>query len=134
MELIKVTRLDIDLIKNLPPKILAELITFEEVIPDGIMSVICEFNSFYKKERHNFLNYRPDLLEKMYHARNKRKRLAEKEEGDSVVNNINLENEEEIQFIKDYPQFKPLIESIICRDENREIVKVVPIDDYLAEN
>ena len=32
-------------------------------------------------------------------------------------------------LVKDYPKYKPLIESIIFRDENH---KVVPIDEYFS--
>lgn len=47
---------------------------------------------------------------------------------------INVETDEEVKFIRDYPQFKQLIESIIFMDENRNIVKVVPIDEYLEHH
>ena len=39
-----------------------------------------------------------------------------------------------VQFIKKYPQFKQLIEGIEYRDDALEVVKVVPIDQYLTEN
>lgn len=128
MELRRFTRMNTTFMKNLPPIILSELIVFEEVIPDGIMSAIMHQNPIYKKERSNFLNYRPDLLEKIYVARGNRKRLAERQ------NSINIGTDENIEFIKKYPQYKQLIESIVYRDDKRNIVKVVPIDQYLAEN
>ena len=82
----------------------------------------------WDKKRMDFLNYRPDLLKKIYIARGKRKRLK------NIDDRINFETDEKVQFIKDYPQFKQLIESIIFRDGNSNVVKVVPIDQYLAEN
>lgn len=128
MTLTRSTKFNLDLIRNLPAAMKAELIVFEEVIPDNIMTSLCVNDSFYNKERMDFLNHRPDLLEKMYYARGKRKELSQHDHW------INVETDEEVQFIKDYPQFKQLIESIIFRDENRNIVKIVPIDQYLAEN
>ena len=76
----------------------------------------------------DFLNHRPDLLEKMYVARGKRKRL------NNIDDRINFEVDEKVQFVKDYPQFKQLIESIIFEDKSGNIVKEIPIDQYLAEN
>lgn len=128
MALIRFAKLNVDLIKNLPSEMRDELIVFEELIPDGIMASLYVNDSVYKKERHDFLNYRPDLLKKIYVARGKRKRLK------NIDDRINFETDEKVQFIKDYPQFKQLIESIIFRDGNSNVVKVVPIDQYLAEN
>lgn len=83
---------------------------------------------FYKKERSDFLNHRDDVREKMYRVRGRREELSEKQ------NRTNIETDEAVQFIKDYPQFKQLIESIDFYDDNLNPVKVVPIDQYLAEN
>ena len=47
---------------------------------------------------------------------------------------INVHTDENVQFIREYPQFKSLINSIEYKDENRDTIKVVPIDQYLAEN
>ena len=128
MEYVKFTKLNLDLIKNLPSAMQAELIILEDAIPDDIMATIYFHDPFYKKERNEFLEYRPDLLQKMYQLRHKKRRLSEKE----YV--INVETDMNVQFIKDYPQFKQLIEGIEYRDEDRNVVKVVPIDQYLAEN
>ena len=130
MSLTKHIRLNVDLIKNMPMDLKAELIIFEDVIPDGIMTSMYVNDPFYNKERRDCLNHRPDLLEKIYHARNQRERLA-------IAKNtrmVDIETEEEIQFVKEYPQFKDLIKAIIYRDNNLDVVKVVPIDQYLAEN
>ena len=54
--------------------------------------------------------------------------------GGDAVTEYNIKTDEKVQFVKNYPQFKPLIESIVFRDENLDVVKVVPIDEYLAEN
>ncbi len=128
MEHVRLTKLNLDLIKNLPSAMQAELIIFEDAIPDDIMATIYYHDPFYKKERSDFLNHRPDLLQKMYQLRHKKRRLCESEFF------INVETDIMVQFIKDYPQFKQLIEGIEYRDENRDLVEFVPIDQYLAEN
>ena len=128
MALIRSAKLNVDLIKNLPSEMRNELIVFEEVIPDGILNSLCVNDSFYNEKRMDFLNHRPDLLKKMYIVRGRRKRLK------NIDDRINCETDEKVQFIKDHPQFKQLIESIIFRDGNSNVVKIVPIDQYLAEN
>ncbi|WP_406531521.1 hypothetical protein [Methanobrevibacter sp.] len=128
MALIKFTKLNGGLIRNLPPELRNELIVFEDVISDGIMASLCVNDPFYDKERMDFLNHRDDVREKMYLVRCRREELVEKQDM------TNIKTDEKIEFIKKYPQFKQLIESIIYRDENLNPVKVVPIDQYLAEN
>lgn len=124
---LKITKFNIPLIKNLSHSMRLKLILLDDVIPDEIMSTIYYHDSIYKKERHNFLNYRDDIRQKMYEFRGKRKYLYSQ-------GNFNAGTDENIQFIKKYPKFKQLIESIDYVDDDFNIVKVVPIDEYLAEN
>ncbi|WP_296857977.1 hypothetical protein [uncultured Methanobrevibacter sp.] len=135
MLLTRYAQLNGDLIRNLPSDMKSELIIFEGVIPDAIMSSLYANDSFYKKERSEFLNYRDDVREKMYYARGRREELANNDpDYDSVSARINIETDECIDFVKEYPKFKPLIESIIYEDQDLNVVKVVPIDEYLTEN
>ena len=135
MPLLRFTNLNGELLRNLPPAMQAELITLEDVIPDGIMASLYTNDPFYKKERSEFLNYRDDVREKMYYARGRREELANNDpDFNPVEARINIRVDEDIEFIKKYPQFKPLIESIIFEDEDHNVVKEVPIDEYLAEN
>ncbi len=128
MSYVKYTQLNVELIKNLPPSMKSELIILEDVIPDGIMASLYANDPFYKKERHDFLDHRPDLLKKMYIARGKRNKL------NNLEDRLNFEVDEKVQFVKDYPQFKQLIEAIIFEDKSGNVVKEIPIDQYLAEN
>ena len=128
MPLIRSTKLNVDLIRNLPEEIENELITLNDVIPDGILASLCVNNSSYKEKRHDFIDHHPELLRKMHIARNQSRDLED------VDDRINFETDRKIQFIKNYPQFKPLIESIIYRNMGGNMVKIVPIDEYLAEN
>lgn len=135
MLLTRSAKLNGDLIKNLPSAMKSELIIFEGVIPDGIMASLYANDSFYKKERSEFLEYRDDIGEMMYRVRGRREELAHNDpDYDPVSARGNIETDEMVQFVKDYPRYKQLIESIIFRDENHNVVKVVPIDEYLAEN
>lgn len=124
---LKITKFNMHLIKNLSPSMRSELILLDDVIPDEIMSTIYCHDSIYKKERHDFLNYHEDILQKMYEFRGKRKYLYSQ-------GNFNVGTDENIQFIKKYPKYKQLIESIDYVDDDFNIVKVVPIDQYLVEN
>ena len=128
MELIKYTQFDLNFIKNLPSDLQNELIIFEGVIPDGIVTTIAFHDEFFKKERGDFINYRPDILSKMYKARALRHEIAE------TQGIINARTDENVNFIKEYPRFKRLIDSIVFEDKESHVVKVVPIDQYLAEN
>ena len=94
------------------------------------MATIYSHDPFYKKERNEFLDYRPDLLQKTYQLRHQKRRLSEKEDV------INVETDINVQFIKDYPQFKQLIDGIEYRENNLDLkfIKFVSIDEYLAEN
>lgn len=128
MEYVKFTRMNTTLMTNLPEDMMEKLVNLDDVIPDDVMSAIYTNNDIYKEERNHFLDYRPDLLQKMYAARRKRRRLAET--GDI----INIHTDENVQFVRDYPEFKNLIDHIEFCDDNLDTVKVVPIDQYLAEN
>ena len=98
MLLTRCTKLKGELIRNLPSTMKDELINFEGVIPDGIMTSLYVNDPFYKKERSDFLNHRDDVREKMYRVRGRREELSEKQ------NRTNIETDEAVQFIKDYPQ------------------------------
>ncbi|SEL22730.1 hypothetical protein SAMN05216439_0208 [Methanobrevibacter gottschalkii] len=128
MEYSRFTKLNLELIKNLPSDMQSELIHLEDVIPDDIMATIYFHDSVYKKERHDFLNHRPDLLQEMYQLRHQKRKACENDDF------INVETDLNIQFIKKYPQFKQLIECIEYWDESLKVIKTVHIDQYLAEN
>lgn len=128
MPFIRSTKLNVELIRNLPTAMKAELINLDDVIPDGILASLYVNNSSYKKKRHDFIDHHPELLDKMLIARTQRRNL------DDVDDRIEFETDRDVQFIKDYPQFKPLIEAIIYMNGVGDVVKTVPIDQYLAEN
>lgn len=62
MLLTRYTKLNGDLIRNLPFALKSELIIFEGVISDAIMFSLYANDSFYKKEKFEFLEYRGGLF------------------------------------------------------------------------
>ena len=50
MPLLRFSKLNGELLRNLPPAMQAELIVLEDVIPDGIMASLYVNDSFYKKK------------------------------------------------------------------------------------
>lgn len=66
---------------------------------------------------------------------NKFGKLIIKKEQMNIDDYLKFEVEEDIQFVKKYPQFKPLINHIEYWDNEAEvIIKEVPLDEYLLEN
>ena len=129
MVILKYTRCDKEFIKNMPPKLLAELINLEDVIPDDLQAALITNNEIFNKER-RFVIYRNKYVwDKTDKIRAEKYKL-------STEDYLNYEHEEDIEFIKKYPQFKPLIDHIEIRDNNDlyNILETIPIDEYLAEN
>ena len=71
---------------------------------------------------------RDDLLKQIWEINYKKEQM-------NIDDYLKFEVEEDIQFVKKYPQFKPLINHIEYWDNEAEvIIKEVPLDEYLLEN
>ena len=128
MVVIKYVRCDKEFIKNMPAKILAELIILEEPIPGDLESALLRNNNTFNKERRDFVGRRDDLLKQIWEINYKKEQM-------NIDDYLKFEVEEDIQFVKKYPQFKPLINHIEYWDNEAEvIIKEVPLDEYLLEN
>lgn len=128
MVVIKYVRCDKEFIKNMPAKILAELIILEELIPGDLESALLGNNNTFNKERRDFVGRRDDLLKQIWEINYKKDQM-------NIDDYLKFEVEEDIQFVKKYPQFKPLINHIEYWDNEAEvIIKEVPLDEYLLEN
>ncbi len=129
MTILRYTRCDKDFIKNMPFKLLAELITLDDVIPDDIQSALIRNNEIFNNERRHVIYRNKDVCLKTDRIRVEKYQLG-------VDDYLNYETDENIEFIKKYPQFKPIIDHIEYRDTKdiHSIVTNVPIDQYLAEN
>ena len=128
MVVIKYVRCDKEFIKNMPAKILAELIILEEPIPGDLGSALLGNNNTFNKERRDFVGRRDDLLKQIWEINYKKEQM-------NIDDYLKFEVEEDIQFVKKYPQFKPLINHIEYWDNEAEvIIKEVPLDEYLLEN
>ena len=128
MVVIKYVRCDKEFIKNMPAKILAELIILEEPIHGDLESALLGNNNTFNKERRDFVGRRDDLLKQIWEINYKKEQM-------NIDDYLKFEVEEDIQFVKKYPQFKPLINHIEYWDNEAEvIIKEVPLDEYLLEN
>lgn len=133
MAIIKYVRYNIDFIKNMSEELLEELITLDEPIPDNFQSWILDHNPNFRKGRSEFIGRHNKILEQTWENRYKTDQLVRK----SVREYLAFQLEEDIGFIKKYPQFKPIIDHIeyVTRENgNRTSLKRVPIDEYLSEN
>ena len=131
MTIIRYVRYDIDFIKNMPANLLDELIILDEPIPDNFQSWILDHNPNFRKERTEFIGRHNKILEQTWETRYKTDKLIKK----SVREYLEFECDEDIEFVKKYPQFKPIISHIEFWDNETEvIVKNVPLEEYLAEN
>ncbi|WP_400200786.1 hypothetical protein [Methanobrevibacter smithii] len=128
MVVIKYVRCDKEFIKNMPAKILAELIILEEPIQGDLESALLGNNNTFNKERRDFVGRRDDLLKQIWEINYKKEQM-------NIDDYLKFEVAEDIQFVKKYPQFKPLINHIEYWDNEAEvIIKEVPLDEYLLEN
>lgn len=129
MVILRYTRCDKEFIKNMPPKLLAELIILEDVIPDDLSSALSRNNEIYHEERRQFVYRNNNVHEKIHRIRSEKYQLG-------IDDYLNYETDENIEFIKKYPQFKLIIDHIELRDaeDYHNILEIIPIDEYLAEN
>lgn len=127
--IIRYTRCDKEFIENMPPKLLAELIILDDVIPDDLQSALIRNNKIFNKERRFVIYKNEAVCKRTDEIRFEKYQL-------NTDDYLNFETDENIEFIKKYPQFKPLIDHIEYRDTGdiHTIVRTVPIDQYLAEN
>ena len=127
--IIRYTRCDKEFIENMPPKLLAELIILDDVIPDDLQSALIRNNKIFNKERRFVIYKNEAVCKRTDEIRFEKYQL-------NTDDYLNFETDENIEFIKKYPQFKPLIDHIEYRDTGdiHPIVRTVPIDQYLAEN
>lgn len=73
MVVIKYVRCDKEFIKNMPAKILAELISLEEPIPGDLESALLGNNNTFNKERRDFVGRRDDLLKQIWEINYKKR-------------------------------------------------------------
>ncbi|MGN0177311.1 MAG: hypothetical protein ACI389_05730 [Methanobrevibacter sp.] len=71
----------------------------------------------------------------MYFVRANREELAENDpEYNPFYARMNIKTDECVEFVKKYSQFKDIIESIVFNEiGSDDIVKEIPIDEYLAK-
>ena len=129
MVILRYTRCDKEFIKNMPSKLLAELIVLDDVIPDDLQSALIRNNELFNNERRHVIYRNNDICIKTDEIRAEKYQLG-------IDDYLNYETDENIEFIKKYPQFKPIVDHIELRDTDdlHNILDTIPIDQYLAEN
>lgn len=133
MGIIRYVRYDEDFIKNMPATLLAELIILDEPIPDNFQSYILENNPSFRKERSEVIGRSSKILQETWETRCRKKQIIK----ESIDDYLEFECEEDIGFIRKYPQFKPIIDHIELCDgdiDGLPTIERIPIDQYLAEN
>ncbi len=118
---------DEEFLENMPKTLMNELILVNDPIPIRIRSMvidyIVEFNlrRLIAIEEHKYQNVQN------YDERLICRKLPPAESRE-------YHNELALNFIRKYPQFKPIISHVRLMDENFNVLKEIPIDQYLAEN
>ncbi len=129
--IMKYVRCDKEYLKNLPADIFAQLVNLKEPIPGDLLSALLTNNDSFRKERGEVIGRDEELLKKIHEIRFQKRQM-------SITDVILYEAEEDIEFVKKYPQFKPLIDHIELKqvddDGTRTIIDEIPIDEYLAEH
>ena len=144
---IRYLTIDKDFIKAMPSDLLAELINFNDVIPDGIQRQLFYSNETFNEERARYLDQLDDNDPLVLKACDMRYDWRPKD-FDLRDDSIELMNEEEIkqacEFIIEYPQYACLLKSIEYysepdysalddedEDEDLKLLYEEPFDVYL---
>ena len=114
-------------LENMPYRLIDELISIQEPIPINIKSMVMDYCFDFNLRRLLVINDNEELK-----ANNSNERMACRKL--SPIESREYSNELALDFIRKYPQFKPIISHVRIRDENFNIIEEIPIDQYLAEN
>lgn len=134
---IRYSQEDKDFVENMPSKLLAELITLDDIIPFDIKNLLC-INKTFEKERSRYEEWRcdndPEFDEKDTDAFIAWKELQENK---TPAEQMEIYIKQDCEFIIKYPQFKHILKGIeYCKhnpDKGRKLETVYeePFDVYL---
>ena len=111
-------------LQNMPPGFTAELISIKEPIPLRIKSMV---DDYYHFDFRIFVIENNEYLKA--NIRNERMTSRRLPAGESRE----YHNEVALDFVRRYPQFKPIISHVKIMDENFNEIENMSIDQYLAE-
>ena len=118
---------DEEFLENMPPRLMNELISIKYPIPIRIKSMVMDYIVEFNLRRLIAINDNEDLKG----SETKEKIICRKL---SPAESREYSNELALEFIRKYPQFKPIISHVKIMDENFNVIEIIPIDQYLAEN
>ena len=114
-------------LQNMPHDLMNELISIQEPIPMDIKAIVMDYCHEFNFKRRLVIEANEELC-----ANNSNERMAYREL--SAVESREYANDLALNFIRKYPQFKPIISHVEIMDESFNVLEDIPIDQYLAEN
>ena len=118
---------DEQFLQSMPYSLMDELISIEEPIPMRITSMVMDYCFDFNLRRGVIVESNEYLRENNSNERMAYRKL-------SPVESREYRNDLALNFIRKYPQFKPIISHVEIMDENFNVLEEIPIDQYLAEN
>ena len=118
---------DEEFLENVPQSLMNELISIKDPIPIRISSMVMDYCFEFNLRRVLVIETNKYLKENFQNERIACRKL-------SPIESREYSNELALEFIRKYPQFKPIISHVRIRDENFNIIDEIPIDQYLSEN
>lgn len=114
-------------LQSMPSSLMDELISIKEPIPMNIKSMVMDYCFDFNLRRVLVINDNEELKTNNSIERMTYRKLP-------PVESREYRNELALDFIRKYPQFKPIVSHVEIMDENFNIIDEIPIDQYLAEN
>lgn len=114
-------------LQTMPYSLMDELISIQEPIPMRIKSMVMDYCHEFNFKRRLVIEANEELL-----ANNSIERITSRKLPAGVSREYR--NDLALDFIRKYPQFKPIISHVEIMDENFNVIEEIPIDQYLAEN
>ena len=118
---------DEEFLENVPQSLMNELISIKDPIPIRISSMVMDYCFEFNLRRVLVIENNKYLKENFQNERIACRKL-------SPIESREYSNELALEFIRKYPQFKPIISHVKIMDENFNVIEIIPIDQYLAEN
>lgn len=118
---------DENFLQSMPQSLMNELISINDPIPTRIKSMVMDYCFEFNLRRSIVIEGNEYLKENHRNERMICRKLP-------ALESREYHNEFALDFIRKYPQFKPIISYVKIMDENFNVLDEIPIDQYLTEN
>lgn len=118
---------DEEFLENMPYSLKNELISIKDPIPIRIKSMVRDYIQEYNFRRVLVIENNEDLKVNHWKERMTSRKLP-------AAVSREYSNELALDFIRKYPQFKPIFSHVKIMDENFNEIETMTIDQYLDEN